>query len=41
MKPGVIPGHRAAVNPEAMHAGFWNMDSGFAPLARPEMTSRR
>jgi hypothetical protein len=25
----VIPGRRAAANPESMHTRLWNMDSGF------------
>jgi hypothetical protein len=41
MKPGVIPGLRAPANPESMLTGSWNMDSGFARLARPGMTGAR
>jgi len=26
----VIPGRRAAANPEAMNTGLWNIDSGLA-----------
>jgi hypothetical protein len=26
----VIPGRRAAANPEPMNTGLWNMGSGFA-----------
>jgi hypothetical protein len=28
-KRNVIPGCRAAVDPETMNTGLWNMDSGF------------
>ena len=35
----VIPGRRAAANPESKDRGFWNMDSGLGPIGRPGMTT--
>jgi hypothetical protein len=35
----VIPGRGEAASPEPKNTGLWNIDSGFAPLGRPGMTS--
>jgi hypothetical protein len=36
----VIPGRPEGPGPESMNTGPWNMDSGFAAMPRPGMTSR-